>query len=120
MIGMVFGSAGAPFWPWQASHICAFASMSSAAYAGTAVIAKPIPAPTIVEKRRVNMAGFLPPVTAHGARETQVSRQSAQGATRPARSDSSLVSRHRNHPDEACSTGQAESSYLLRLSTESV
>jgi hypothetical protein len=26
----------------------------------------------------------------------------------------------RNHPDEACPTDQAESSYLRRLSTESV
>jgi hypothetical protein len=26
----------------------------------------------------------------------------------------------KNHPDEACSNGRAESSYLRRLSTESV
>src|SRR3954462_12179530 len=80
MIGMVFGSVGMPFWPWHALHICTFASISSAADAGTAVIPKPIPTPTIVENRRVNMAGFLPPATARGAREPQVSGQRAQRA----------------------------------------
>src|SRR5271169_5055585 len=67
MIGMVFGSAGTPFWPWQAAQNCAFASISSAAYAGMAVIAKPTAAPAIVENRRVSIARFLPPVTTHGA-----------------------------------------------------
>jgi hypothetical protein len=35
--------------------------MSSAAFADAAVIAKLIPAPAIVEMRRINMATFLPP-----------------------------------------------------------
>src|SRR5579864_2718045 len=67
MIGMVFGSEGTPLWPWHVAHFCAFAAMSSAAYAGTAVTAKATPAPKIIEKRRVNIATFLPPVTADGA-----------------------------------------------------
>src|SRR5450631_2998589 len=83
MIGMVLGSVGTPFWPWHAAHTCAFASMSSAAYAGTTVTAKLTPAPKIVEKKRLNIALFLPPVTAHGAQQSQVSKQRAQDATQP-------------------------------------
>src|SRR5947209_13230784 len=86
MLGMVFGSVGTPFWPWHAAHACAFASMSSAEYADTAVIAKLTPALTIVEKRRVNIATFLPPVTAHSARYTQVSRQARRAQLSPIRS----------------------------------
>src|SRR5882724_9489142 len=98
MIGMVFGSVGTPFWPWHAAHACAFASISSAAPAGTAATAKPSPAPKIVEKRRVDIATFLPPVTAHGTQQTQVSRQRAQGAIGRAGAPRPIRRRH-NQPD---------------------
>src|SRR5579863_1605020 len=80
MIGLTFGFVGSPFWPWHVAHFCAFASMSSAAYAGTAVTAKTTPAPKIIEKRRVNIAIFLPPVTAHGTRQRHYPNK-AQDAT---------------------------------------
>jgi hypothetical protein len=41
--------------------------MSSAACAVTVATAKPTPAQKIVANRRVSIASFLPPVTAHGA-----------------------------------------------------
>src|SRR5216683_3448024 len=80
MIGMVFGSVDTPFSPWHPAHTCAFASMSSAACAGIAMTAKLTPAPKIVAMKRLDIAPFLPPVTAHGAGE--VSKQSPQCATR--------------------------------------
>src|SRR5712671_5017048 len=48
MMGMVFGSAGTPFWPWQALHTSAFASMGSWASAGRLATAIKAPAAIIV------------------------------------------------------------------------
>src|ERR1043166_1325197 len=128
MIGMVLGSIGTPFWPWQTLQVCVLASMSSAAEAGAAATAKTtvsaIPAPKNGEMRSMNNAGFLPPPTARGARTPQVFRQSGKGATRPGRPrfpqfrPCKITGKAR---DQACSGTQAESRYRnRRLSRESV
>src|SRR5690349_1306456 len=59
MVGMVFGSVGTPFSPWQAAQSCAFASIPSCACAGTTA-ARPSPAPKTTESKRVSMAIFPP------------------------------------------------------------
>src|SRR5262245_28542053 len=91
MIGINFASAGTPFAPWHAAHACAFASMSSAPYAGRTASAKLTAAPKIAEKERANIVKSLPPVTAHSAQLRQKYSAEARG--------------------EACDTIQAESGY---------
>src|ERR1700728_3281741 len=81
MIGMVLGSVGIPFSPWQAAQICTFVAMSSAAYVGMAVTAKPAAALNIAANKPFRMAAFLHPRDC--ARFREVSKQSAPGATRP-------------------------------------
>src|SRR3979490_3360124 len=86
MIGLVFASVGTPFCPWHAAHTCAFASMSSAACAcaGAAAIATPTPAKIVEKKRRVSITAFLPPVTAHGARQEASIQAKRAGCNGPA------------------------------------
>src|SRR6266436_3885919 len=114
MIGMVFESVGMPFWPWHTVHVCAFASMSSAAYAGKTASPKLTPAPKIAEKRPADIVTFLATPTAHSARSNQASGQSAQprivAPINPANTAPKPM-------DWACYTSPAESGYRIpRLS----
>ena len=127
MIGMVFGSVG---YAILAVACVAHLRFGLDVVGGTCrlrpLIAKPMPAPAIVEEVTCSIAAFLPSADCAGARYTQVSetkRAGRKGSTDTPGSPSVTPANvsARSHSDEACSTrASGVMIRIRRLSTESV